>query len=389
MRKVALVAAVITSALLLGIATPSASTTVTDTWATGDGPGPVAVSPDGSRVFVGNRLGNTVQVFSPSGVLERTLTGFNDPNSLAISPDGQWLAVVNQGSNTVSVIATSTWAASTVNVGATPIGMAIDSSSTTAYVGSFIDRTATPITLASATAGAAIPLGLAAGFLTLSPDDSTLYVTDAAGLSRIAVVTLSGPTVTNPTVGKNRSIAISPDGATGYIAASGSAEVTVFRTSDGAVLYSWPLADDPNQVALSPDGRTLAATVDNDTVALFTTALGAAATPTIASTGATPEGVAFSPDGSTIYVANFNADTVTVVMVTSDSEGGPTPPDVLQQVEDLSGDCPSFQDQALNWSGVRGSGWSASWAQWARTGSGGPVCTRTLYYSGGGRWAVR
>jgi hypothetical protein len=56
---------------------------------------------------------------------------------------------------------------------------------------------------------------------------------------------------------------------------------------------------------------------------------------------------------------------------------------LVQQVPmPVSDTCSEVDDEQFAWgTGLRG-GWSKSWAQWANDGLGGPVCTRTLVYSG-------
>jgi hypothetical protein len=69
---------------------------------------------------------------------------------------------------------------------------------------------------------------------------------------------------------------------------------------------------------------------------------------------------------------------------------GDAPPDVMQQVGAPStGTCAAFIDSKLNWAGAPDGGWGMSWAQWANDGHGGPVCTRSLYWTPSGRWSVR
>jgi hypothetical protein len=69
---------------------------------------------------------------------------------------------------------------------------------------------------------------------------------------------------------------------------------------------------------------------------------------------------------------------------------GDVPPDVMQQVGAPStGTCATFVDSKLNWAGAPDGGWGMSWAQWMNGGHGGPVCTRSLYWTPSGRWSVR
>ena len=66
------------------------------------------------------------------------------------------------------------------------------------------------------------------------------------------------------------------------------------------------------------------------------------------------------------------------------------PANILQQVSMPAGGCASAGSADLNWSGVDAGGWNQSWAEWARDGKGGSVCTRTLHYAPNtGSWVIQ
>lgn len=67
------------------------------------------------------------------------------------------------------------------------------------------------------------------------------------------------------------------------------------------------------------------------------------------------------------------------------------PPPIIQQVGRLpSQQCSDLAIPSLDWAGVSPGGWTESWAEWAVPVTGGPVCTRELFYdSPRSRWAVR
>jgi YVTN family beta-propeller protein len=75
----------------------------------GQGANAVAVSSDGSKVYVANQTDNTVSVINAATatVIGNIPVG-NAPKSLAITPDGTKVFVANFGDGTVSVIATTT-----------------------------------------------------------------------------------------------------------------------------------------------------------------------------------------------------------------------------------------------------------------------------------------
>jgi YVTN family beta-propeller protein len=69
----------------------------------------MAISPDGSKLFVNNYAGNSVSVITTStNSVTATIAVESAPNGIGITPDGARLYVANQLSNTVSVINTAT-----------------------------------------------------------------------------------------------------------------------------------------------------------------------------------------------------------------------------------------------------------------------------------------
>jgi hypothetical protein len=74
----------------------------------------------------------------------------------------------------------------------------------------------------------------------------------------------------------------------------------------------------------------------------------------------------------------------------SPSESEDAPADVLQQFGGaVAHSCDALANAGLNWGGASAGGWANSWAQWVNDGTGGYVCTRSLYWTPSGQWAVR
>jgi YVTN family beta-propeller protein len=86
----------------------------------------VAVTPDGSKVYVTN-LNNTVSVIAAAtNAVSATISVGNGPVGVAFTPDGSKAYVTNQFDHTVSVIATATnTVVATVGVGTSPIAFGI------------------------------------------------------------------------------------------------------------------------------------------------------------------------------------------------------------------------------------------------------------------------
>ena len=67
----------------------------------------MAVTPDGSKVYVANRGNNTVSVIDATNTVIATIPVGLAPFGVAVTPDGSKVYVTNLN-NTVSVIATAT-----------------------------------------------------------------------------------------------------------------------------------------------------------------------------------------------------------------------------------------------------------------------------------------
>ncbi len=103
----------------------TAANNVTATVDVGSHPGGVAVSPDGTRVYVANEFNHSVSVIdtAANNVIATVTDVGSYPWGVAVSPDGTKVYVVNED-GTVSVIdkATNDVTATVMNVGSNPIG---------------------------------------------------------------------------------------------------------------------------------------------------------------------------------------------------------------------------------------------------------------------------
>jgi len=220
---------------------------VVQTIATGAGPFGVAVSPDGSRVYVANQSGTTVSVFSADSATGQlsaltTITTGTAPRAVKFSADGTRAYVANQTSGSVSVINTATNSViATVPTGGTLLDIAVNPAGTRIYAIDSAGRkvhvidTATNSVVASPATGNA-PRGLVVSadgtrFYVSNLNDHTISQFDASTNTLLGTVT-DGLTYYNPA-----QLAISPDGASVYVAQGGSTDsVRIFTVSSSGLL---------------------------------------------------------------------------------------------------------------------------------------------------------
>jgi YVTN family beta-propeller protein len=188
----------------------------------------VAVSPDGSHVYVANNSGDSVSVINTSNnTVVATVTGLSGPAAVAVSPDGSRVYVTNQGGNSVSVINTSdNTVVATVTVGSNPSGVEVSPDGSRVYVANNGGGSVSVINTSNNTVVATVTGLLYPNSAAVSPDGSRVYVTNNDGSSvsvidaGLPVTAPAAPTSLNATPGNgSASIAFTP-GADGGAAIS-------------------------------------------------------------------------------------------------------------------------------------------------------------------------
>ena len=277
------------------------------------------------RAYVTDSTGDTVTVIdtaaSPPAVIGSPITVGTHPLLIAVTPDGSTLYVTNFGGNSVSVVdvrPATPKIVTTIPVDHTPAGIAVSPDGTRAYVTygttfAVIDATAKPPAIVtSATVGT--------GEIAISPDGTTAYVAQfGAGTVTSIDLTTTPPTVSTSPVSVGSEpigIAISPDSSRLYVVnangtASGTVSVLDATVTPPAVIRTITLGTiGPSEIAVARDGNTVY-TGGN----AFNVVDVAVNPPTVSAVtvGSGPEGIAVTPDGAAIYVANLVGKSVSVV----------------------------------------------------------------------------
>jgi gliding motility-associated-like protein len=222
----------------------------------------VCISPDGSKVYVGCSDGSsTVTVINAiTNAIIATITANTSGEStgIAVSPDGTMLYVADFVTGTVSVINTATSAVvAIITVGSQPYGIAVSPDGSKVYVSISGSNNVAVINTATNTVAASIIVGLAPQDVALSPDGSRLYVA-TLGLNGLSVInTANNSTIAViPTANDPSAIALSPDGATVYVATDSNI-VTVVDAATNAVVSTIAVGTDSNGLCVSADGHFL------------------------------------------------------------------------------------------------------------------------------------
>lgn len=164
--------------------------TVIATITVGVRPEIVAVNPNGAIAYVTNSVGNTVSAVDLSTNKETTKISVPGvPIGVAFTPDGKTAYVTLADKSRVAVIDTATNTASSTTIAlsySNPLSIVVNPAGTFAYVVDYGLGEASPakvgavsvIDLSKNTEVAAVPVDLGPIGLTISPDGSTLYVTN-------------------------------------------------------------------------------------------------------------------------------------------------------------------------------------------------------------------
>ncbi len=286
----------------------------------GDNLRDVALSPDGSRLYVTNSVSGTVSVIetTPDMVVLGNIAVGTDPRGVAVTPDGNWVYVTNYADNTVSVIdATTNTVSTTLGFGTSdfngPIRAVASPDSLRVYVTNLSSSSVTVIDTGTQTVSGTITLSRPLAFAAaLSPDGDRLYVAHAgstsSGVTIIDFTTIPTMTISTFSVAGNLAdIAVSPDGTRVYVTGQDSHTVSVIDPVMGAVITDIPVANWPQGVVVSPDGARVYAVSYVNEVSVIDPVTHTVTASVPFDVGGAPSGpgrMAIAPSGLRLYIAN-------------------------------------------------------------------------------------
>src|ERR1035437_6295132 len=224
----------------------TANNIVTATVNVGIDPLGIAVTPDGSKVYVTDFV-NVSVINTTTNTVTATVAMGAEPYGVAVSPDGTKVYVTNEGNNTISVINTTTnTVTATVNVGSFPIGVAVSPDGTKVYVANQGSNTVSVINTTTNTVTATVAVGAVPYGVAVSPDGTKVYVTNSAS-SNVSVINTTTDTVIATVNGliNPSGVAVTPDGANVYVANAGDSNVSVINTTINTVTATVNVGNNP------------------------------------------------------------------------------------------------------------------------------------------------
>ena len=376
----------------LAVASGSApSPQVVATVTVGTQPWGVAITPDGSRAYVGNSGSTFVSVIDMRTftVIESITTGSStNPAGVAISPDGSKIFVTNYGSFSVSVISGST--ATSHPIGCiNPLSVAMRFDGAGIYVACGDGRLRYMANAAGyANSTVAANTGTASGVAILPRDVDLLYtmVGSSPTLHRTAEASL----VSLP--GQPNAVATDSIGTRAYVVDASGSLSSVRLAAWPGIEYSSSIGGELTSIAISADDRYAYVTDKaNDEVKVFDllTRSVVATVPV----GGGPQRIVLSPDGRKALVTNNLTNTVSVIDIPARQVFGDDVPSApLQQfATSANSQCLSQPEDLIDFPALarlRDNYWGLSWAQWPNGGTGGFVCTRQPYYTSANTWSA-
>lgn len=307
----------------------------------GDEPTDIAISPDGGRAYVpGRNTDNLFVIDLATNQIVEVIDLYPEadhplgpaPEHLAITPDGGRLLVTNANDDSLTVIDTATnTVIKTLPIGGTPTDVAVSPDGSLAYVShhspdtivKVIDVAAAEVlTTISVVPDAGGPFAVA-----FAPNGSRAYVAMQSGS-----VTIIDPTthmfvgnITVPPAGWTGDLVISADGNTGYLNSVDDDIVIVVDLVNNQLAVTYMVVN-PIGLALNADGSRLYVGTfgfmgeSEYNLWMFDTQSGEVVAGVTfihpapyGRVGSDIEGLALTPDGSTLYAASVDGDAVFVV----------------------------------------------------------------------------
>jgi YVTN family beta-propeller protein len=162
----------------------------------------------------------------------------------------------------------------------------------------------------------------------VSPNGATLYVANLAADSVSVIATSSNELVDTIPVGDQpRAVAFTPNGDNALIGNNLDDTLSVVRTSDGEVIDTIEISAAPTDrrapagIAVAPNG-TRAYVTNGISGSVSVIDLGSGAVIDTIDVGQSPRGIVITPDGATAFVTNVLDGTVSVIDTASGSVSG-------------------------------------------------------------------
>lgn len=271
--------------------------------------------------YVTNLSGNNVSVVNTSNyTVVNSIPVSAGPTGVAVTPDGSAVYVACQSAGAVSVIgAAANTVIATIYLSAAPTQLAVSPNGAQVYVVIPTANQVAVIDTASKSVIANIAVGSRPNSVVFSPTSARAYVTNLWS-GDVSVIDTNSRSVTGSFTAASgpSGLAVAPDGRTIYVANEYANNVTVHDAVSGNINATIDGLIFPNSIAVTPNGRRVFVTNGNaGTVSVIDTATQSVmATPGVSSL---PVSVAVSTDGTKAFVANEYGFSLSVIDTSSNA----------------------------------------------------------------------
>ena len=283
----------------------------------GLGPGAIHIGHDG-RVYVPDREGNTLTVIDSSteSVISTIAVGLR-PSAVDATRDNSRVVVTNERAGSVTIIDGSTLTEiATLDTGRAPHTVVVSPDGAKAYVADEVANNVTVIDIASATPGvlATIPVGLGPGSMQFVGTGSSALFVANRGSGTVSIIDTGSDTVTNTVrVGDApHGLVETPHTSHVFVANEASGTVTALAP-DGRVLATIPVQANPQRIHVTADGaRAYVPNEGSDSVSVID--VNEMRVIQTVAVGSAPASLRIL-SSSKVYVANLRSNTVSVIDV--------------------------------------------------------------------------
>jgi len=184
-----------------------------------------------------------------------TIPVAGSPAGLALSPDGSSLYVTSSAANSVTVISTATnlVVGSPIAVGVIPFGVAVSPDGTRIYVANQGSASVSIIDAASKAVIGSVAVGNSASGITVSPDGGRIYVANQSGSVTVIDAASQSVVTTISVSGLPLIVAVSPDGSRIYVTTQ-LQQLVVIDALTNTVTANVALPSHSVGVTVTPDG---------------------------------------------------------------------------------------------------------------------------------------